>query len=86
MSAAIPQPSREFDHGAGCGCLILAQAVGGGRECVSHTYCTHVLQKHWQVHCAHGEGADAPAAPPEAPRWSGAAPLDPVKAILVHEG
>jgi len=75
----------EHDHGAQCGCLILAAAVGGGREAVSFSYCVTVLQKHWQLQCNHGEHCATRTTGFPASRWHEAGSLDGVKAILVRE-
>lgn len=81
-----PSSSPEYDHGDQCECLILAAAVGAGREAVGCTYCQRVLQKHWRMHCNHGEHGHEAISSPGAERWCGSGPMDGVKAILVREG
>lgn len=81
----VPVLRTEHDHGSLCGCLLLAAAVGGGREAVDFTYCINVLQKHWQLECNHGERCAMPATGSRADRWQGSGSLDGVKAILVRE-
>ena len=76
--------SWEYDHGERCGCLVLAAAMGAGVE-ISCYYCKNVLQKHWQIECAHG--SHAPTANTKAPieRWQNVGKIDAVKAVLVKE-
>lgn len=75
----------EYDHGDQCACLLLAAAVGAGRDAVSFTYCVNVLQKHWDVRCNHGAHCHerAPAWP--ADDFHQSARLDKIQAILVRE-
>ena len=90
MNTAVNNGARkiccpwEFDHGEHCDCVILAAAVGAGPEAISCHYCRDVLQKHWGIHCRHGEHGPSKI-PKISERWRIVGEIDSLKAILIKE-
>jgi len=76
----------EERHGPGCECLKLLALVGGDRRSMRYGFCVHVLQKHWQLTCQHGELESTPTAVRAVDRWHDLGTIDAVKAILLKNG
>ena len=76
-------PNKRPEHGTQCSCQLLAQAIGVDPRSISFAYCSRVLQKRWQITCAHGELARVPVAIRLGEHWSHVGGIDPVRAILM---
>jgi hypothetical protein len=77
-----PHPLQRGTHGGHCECEQLAAALGCDPSTITFEFCLRVLQRHWRIHCRHGEVEDAPHLS-SARRWKDAGPADAVKAILI---
>ena len=74
---------KNHDHGDRCACTLLALAVGCGPSAIGYNFCRSVLMKRWVLDCNHGCLA-RPRMRDTTQNWHDLGPVDPIKAILIH--
>lgn len=45
----------ECCHGYKCSCQVLSMAATGRPDTCRYAYYKNVLQRHWEMHCNHGQ-------------------------------